>query len=135
MKRVEAIDEFLNQEKLAVVGASQDRSKTGNTVLRKLIQKGITAYPVNPNASEVEGIASFASVKDLPEGVGGIVLVVPPSVTDQVVQEALDCGIERIWMQPGAESEEAIKLCEQQGVQYVDNECIMFKMIHKPSIQ
>ena len=132
MEKKRAIDEFLQHDKIAVVGASNDRDKYGNKVFRRLVDRGLTVYPVNPQAFSVEGATSYPSLKDLPEQVDGIVLVVPPSVTDKIVQEALDIGIERIWMQPGAESEEAIKLCQEKGICYIDRECIMVKMINYP---
>jgi len=128
MEKIKNIDEFLNQDKIAVVGASTDRDKFGNKVFRKLQDQGLTVYPVNPSASSVEGAKSYPSLKDLPEKVDGIVLVVPPSVTEKIVQEALEMGIDRIWMQPGAESEEAVKLCQEKGICYIARECIMVKM-------
>ncbi len=128
MEKIKNIDEFLSQDIIAVVGASTDRDKFGNKVFRKLQDQGLTVYPVNPSASSVEGVTAYPSLKDLPEKVDGIVLVVPPSVTEKIVQEALDMGIERIWMQPGAESEEAVKLCQEKGICYIARECIMVKM-------
>ena len=47
------IDEFLNGAPHAVVGASQDRSKYGNKVLRAYLQTNRTVYPVNPTADAV----------------------------------------------------------------------------------
>lgn len=128
IEKIKNIDEFLIQEKIAVVGASSDSNKVGNKVFRKLLSRGFTVYPVNPFATSVEGVTSYPSLKDLPEKVDGIVLVVPPSVTDKIVQEALDLGIERIWMQPGAESEEAVKVCQEKGICYIARECIMTKL-------
>ncbi len=131
VEKKKAIDEFLRHDKIAVVGASTDRDKYGNKVFRRLQDKGLTVYPVNPQASSVEGVTAYPSLKDLPEQVDGIVLVVPPAVTDKIVQEALDLGIERIWMQPGAESEQALKLCREKDICYIDQECIMVKMIRR----
>jgi predicted CoA-binding protein len=41
------------------------------------------------------------------------------------VQEAAQAGIKRVWMQQGAESQEAIRFCEQNGMSTVHGECIM----------
>ena len=133
MEKIKAIEEFL-KHKLAVVGASNDRDKFGNKVFRRLRDKGLTVYPINPKTDSVEGVISYPSLKDLPEKVEGIILVVPPTVTDKIVREALDAGIERIWMQPGAESPEAVKICEEKGICYVDRECIMIKINERPTI-
>lgn len=128
MEKNKAIEEFLRHNKIAVVGASNDRDKYGNKVFRRLKNRGFTVYPVSPHSFSVEGTTSYPTLKDLPEQVDGIVLVVPPTVTHEIVQEALDLKIERIWMQPGTESEEAIKLCKEKDICYIDRECIMMKM-------
>lgn len=132
MEKIKAMDEFLKQDIIAVVGASNDRDKFGNKVFRRLKEKGLTVYPVNPKTDSVEGVKSYPTLKDLPEKVEGIVLVVPPAVTDKIVQEAFDAGIERIWMQPGAESPDAVKRCEEKGICYIDRECIMIKINERP---
>jgi len=50
---------------------------------------------------------------------------VPPAETEQVVQEAAAAGIRRVWMQQGAESEAAIRFCEEHGMSVVHGECIL----------
>jgi predicted CoA-binding protein len=42
-----------------------------------------------------------------------------------VVREAAEVGIPRVWMQQGSESEEAIRLCEENGISVVSGECIL----------
>jgi predicted CoA-binding protein len=54
-----------------------------------------------------------------------IVIVVPPRLTEQVVREAADRGIERVWMQPGAESASAVEYCETHGINVVSGRCIL----------
>ena len=51
----ERIERFLTGQVFAVVGASQDRSKYGNKVLRCYLQHGLKAYAVNPKETEIEG--------------------------------------------------------------------------------
>jgi predicted CoA-binding protein len=52
-------------------------------------------------------------------------IVVPPNVTEKVVQEAHRLGLNRVWMQPGAESETAIKWAEARGMEVVHDACAM----------
>jgi predicted CoA-binding protein len=119
------ITDFVNRHVWAVVGASQDRSKFGNRVFRSLRDAGYTVYAVNPKGGELEGTKVYPSLADLPQLPEVIDLVVPPSVTEQVVKEAHRLGLTRIWMQPGAESEAAITYCHEQGIQVVDGACAM----------
>jgi len=50
----EQVAEFLAGNSFAVVGASTDRQKYGNKVLRCYMDNGYTVYPINPKATEVE---------------------------------------------------------------------------------
>ena len=120
-----AVQDFLAQRTLAVVGASRDGKKFGNKVYKDLIRKGYQTYPVNPNAEEIEGQPCYPNLSALPEAVDGVVFVVPPAETEKVVREAAEVGIARVWMQQGSESEEAVRLCEENGISVVSGECIL----------
>lgn len=113
------IKEFLSGERFAVVGASKDRSKYGNKVLRAYQQAGKTVYPVHPKETEIEGLTAYPDLASLPESVDGISIITPPPVTESIVQQAIDAGIEHVWMQPGAESDDAIRAATDAGVRLI----------------
>jgi predicted CoA-binding protein len=115
----ERIAAFLAATSFAVVGASTDRSKYGNKVLRCYQQNGRTVYPVNPKAPEVEGLRAYPSLAALPAPVPAISIITPPAATEQVVREARAAGVKHVWMQPGAESDEAIRTAEAQGINVI----------------
>ena len=118
----ERIDKFLAGSPHAVVGASRDRAKYGNKVLRAYLQKGCKVYAVNPNVSEVEGLEAYPDLASLPELVHGISVITPPEVTERVVEQAAEAGIKNIWMQPGAESPEATNRAQQLGMNVIAGE-------------
>ncbi|MBD3276382.1 MAG: CoA-binding protein [Candidatus Marinimicrobia bacterium] len=118
------ITDFLQQRSLAVVGVSRSGKKFGNTVFRELRDKGYMVYPVNPLAPEVEGEPCYASVAKLPE-VTGAVVAVPKSETENVLREARTVGINKIWIQQGSETPEALKFCEENGMSVIHGECIL----------
>jgi predicted CoA-binding protein len=125
----ENIDVFLGSSSFGVVGASTDRSKYGNKVLRCYLQNGKTVIPVNPKEAQVEGIDAVKSVSDLPDEVKSISVITPPQVTEQVVNEAIRRGITSIWMQPGAENPVAVKTCMDAGINVIaDGSCILVVM-------
>ena len=119
------IDDFLSRKTLAVVGASRDGTKYGSIVYRNLKKTGYKVLAVNPNAMAVDGDPCFPRLGALPETPEGAVLVVPPEVSEQIVREAAAAGIRRVWMQPGAESEEAVRFCEKSGMTAIAGLCIM----------
>ena len=110
---------FLQGSHFAVAGASADRSKYGNRVLRAYLQNGMSVTPVNPHAGSIEGVRAVASLRDIGEPVHGLSVVTPPAVTEQVVEEAIRQKIGHIWMQPGAESEAAAATAEVAGLSVI----------------
>lgn len=115
----ERIEAFLESGTFAVVGASTDRAKYGNKVLRCYQQHGKKVYPINPKAPKVEGLKAYASLTALPVRVPAISVITPPAATEKVVHEAHGAGVKHIWMQPGAESEEAIRTAEALGMNVI----------------
>lgn len=123
------IDQFLQSPAFAVFGASSNRIKYGNKVLRCYLQQGKQVYPVNPHEELIEGQKVLRSVNDLPDTVQSISIITPPSVTEQIVIDAIKKGIKNIWMQPGAESERAIQNCEDHQINLIaGGPCILVIM-------
>ncbi len=117
-------DEFLDGGSIAVVGVSRKKG-FGNLAFRELKKKGFRVFPVNREATEVEGEKCYQSLADLPEKVGGVLAVVPPLETEALVADCAKLGIKRIWMQQGAESITAIQRCDENGIAVVDHACIL----------
>lgn len=123
------IQAFLSSDSFAVVGASADRSKYGNKVLRCYQQNGKRVVPINPRVLEVEGLHTYPSLAALPVPVQAISVITPPTTTEQVVREAHAAGVRHIWMQPGAESDEAIRTAELLGLNVIARgPCILVVM-------
>ncbi len=126
MSTQEKTEQFLRGDAFAVVGASQDRAKYGNKVLRAYLQQGRTVYPVNPKAAEVEGLPAFKRLSDLPSPVHGVSIITPPEETEGVVDEALALGVGHIWMQPGAESGPAVARAAAAGANVIAGDaCVL----------
>lgn len=115
----ERIEAFLASGPFAVVGASADRAKYGNKVLRCYQQHGKQVFPINPKAPEVEGLKAYPSLAALPVKVEAISVITPPAATEQVVRDAHAAGVKHVWMQPGAESDAAVRTAEALGLNVI----------------
>lgn len=113
------IDAFLAGEPFAVVGASTDRAKYGNKVLRVYMQNNKPVYPVNPRGGEIEGLKAYPDLASLPVKPHGVSIITPPPVTEKVVEQAVSLGIGHLWMQPGAESEAAVALALKNDINLI----------------
>lgn len=122
------IKEFLKKDNIfAVVGVSRDPNKYGRKVYLDLKQAGYKVYPINPNVKIIDGDKCYPSLKDLPEKPDVVDIVVPPEVTKKIVQECYTLGIDKIWMQPGSESEEAIRFCKERNMKVLHGVCVMIE--------
>lgn len=93
---------------VAVVGASSDRRKFGNKALRAFKAEGYLVIPVNPNEPEVEGMATYPSVLDVPERIDMATVYVQPDVALRLLPEFEQKQIGEIWINPGADSPELL---------------------------
>lgn len=119
------ITEFMAQKRFAVVGATDDPSKFGSQIFNNLRGRGYDVYPVNPRLKELDGVKCYPSVTELPVKVDVVDFVVPPEVTEAVLEECRRIGLERIWLQPGSESQAAIDYCNQNNMKVVHDVCVM----------
>ena len=133
MPERKTIDEFLAQRHVAFVGVSRDTKQFANAVYRQLRRNGRKLYPVNAAAggSPIEGDPAFQSLADVPDPVDGVIVMVPADSAADVVRQAVERGITRVWLHrgvgQGAVTAEAVKLCSDNGIAVVDGACpLMF---------
>jgi predicted CoA-binding protein len=101
---------------VAVVGASNDRSKFGNKALRAFQAEGYHVIPVNLTESTVEGLAAYPSVLDIPGTLDMATIYVPPQATLGLLDELQRKQVPEIWINPGAESDEVIAEARRRGL-------------------
>ena len=122
----EKIAAFLAVPAFGVAGASKNRDKYGNKVLRCYQMHGRKVVPVNPVETEIEGVTCVKAVSDLPPEVQSLSIITPPQITDKVVEQAIARGIRHLWMQPGAQSAAAIAAAEAAGIDVIaDGSCLL----------
>ncbi|MFC1903654.1 CoA-binding protein [Chloroflexota bacterium] len=121
----DSIKEFMSQKKFAIVGATDNPEKNGYRIFQNLRRRGYEVYPVNPRLEELDGVRCYPSLSDIPVTVDVVDFVVPPQVTEAVLKECKKLGFDRIWLQPGSESEAAIDFCHENNLKVVHDVCVM----------
>ncbi len=124
----ELIDDFLAQKRIAIVGVTRNEKGWGRTLYDAFKKRGYDTYAINP-ARAIPGLQCYARLRDLPMQVDAVLLAVPPNVTDQVVKEAAELGIRRVWMHrgagQGAVSQSAIDFCKDRNIAVIYGVCPM----------
>ncbi len=125
MNSAQDVQGFVAQKTIAMAGLSRDPKSFSSTVFRELANRGYRLLPVNPRAESINGVTCYPSLSALPEKVGGVLVFTPPAQTEAVVREAAKLGIQRLWIQQGAQSPEALELCRSKGLAAVSGQCIL----------
>lgn len=121
----EEIKKILEQSTtIAVVGLSDDPSKTSHMVSEAMQQKGYKIIPVNPNASAILGETSYASLKDVPVPIDIVNVFRRPEHTPPIAEEAVAVGAKILWLQLGISNEAAAKIASEGGLQIIMDRCI-----------
>jgi acyl-CoA synthetase (NDP forming) len=91
------LGEVLNPKYVAVVGASSNPVKVGNSVLKSLTSNSkLKVYPVNPKISEIDGLKVYPSISAIPSKIDLTVVAVPRDKVVPAVKESVDKGAKGI---------------------------------------
>src|SRR5665213_2694650 len=95
---VRAMNRIMRPDAVAVIGASSEEGKIGNSVMKNLVNGGYKGkiYPINPKADEILGYKAYASVKEIPGEVDVAVFAIPAKF---VAAALVECGEKKV---PGA---------------------------------
>jgi len=129
------VQDFLAQQKIAVVGVSDKRETGCNLAYRKFKAAGYAVSAVNPRLTVFDGDPSYPDLTSIPEKPEAVFILANPKVTLQIVQECVDLGIQHVWMhcvmgtKPGlgagstSVSPEAVRLCREHGIAVIPGAC------------
>ena len=107
---------FFELGSFAVVG-NTDLRPFPRITYRNLRDLGKTVFPVElGGARYVEGDEAFASVRELPEPVDGVIVELPRRAVLDVVQDVISQGIRNLWLHAGCDTPEVLQLCAERGV-------------------
>ncbi len=126
MTTKQILEDFMS---VAVVGMSKNPSKPANEVPMLLSRHGYRIIPINPSADEIEGMKAYKTIADVPNEIE-ILNVFRPSkealeITKQAAARKKEKGdIQVIWLQLGIVNDEAKKLAEENGIEFIQDKCM-----------
>lgn len=132
MKIADAATDFLACRRIAVTGVSRTPGSHGSNVVHdRLVERGYEVFPVNPNATEIDGKPAYPSLAAIPGGVEAVVIGTAPGRALDTMKEAVELGVGHVWMHrsidAGSVSDEATAYGREHGVHVIDGGCpLMF---------
>jgi hypothetical protein len=129
------VQDFLAQKQIAVVGVSDKRETGCNLAYRKFKESGYAVSAVNPRLTSFEGDPCYPDLKSIPEKPEAVFILTNPKVSEEIVQQCVDLGIQRVWMhclmgtKPGlvgsmtSVSQDAVRMCRENGIEVIPGSC------------
>lgn len=118
--------------KIALVWASNDTEKYGNKILKDLIKKGHTVYPINTKEDYIENIKAYKSLSEVNDDFEIVNFVVKPEITLQILEKNIEILRNKtIWCQPGASDDLVIDFLKNNFTHYITDSCIIIQDIKK----
>jgi len=129
------VKDFLAQKKIAVVGVSDKRETGCNAAYKRFKEAGYAVSAVNPRLEVFDGDPCYPDLKSIPEQPEAVFILTNPRITEQIVQQCVDLGIQRVWMhcmmgtKPGlaegmtSVSQDAVSLCKANGITVIPGAC------------
>ncbi len=122
----------MSHRTVAILGASENREKFGNKSVRAHLAEGFEVFPINPKATEVEGLKCYPSLKDLPvNSLDRISVYVPPKVGVQLLDEIAAANAKEVWFNPGSDSPDLIDRAREMGINVIQA-CSIVDVGHMP---
>ena len=108
---------------IAVVGASRDPNKAGGSVPAGLQARGFRIIPINPFAEILFGERVYRTLSEVPVQIDLVDVFRPASDAPEIARQAVAVGAKALWLQLDIRSEEARRIAEAAGLDYVEDEC------------
>jgi acetate---CoA ligase (ADP-forming) len=130
------LDAIFAPRSVAVVGASTIPGKVGHDIFVNILKGGYKGvlYPVNPNAEAIASVRAYPSIAEIPYALDLAMIIVPPKIAIQSVQEAIEKGVKGVvivsagFKEVGGEGLEIEKkimaICRDSGVRLVGPNCL-----------
>ncbi|SDQ95355.1 acetate--CoA ligase family protein [Thermostaphylospora chromogena] len=102
-----SMNRIFKPRSIAVIGASAESGKIGNSVMRNLINGGYRGhiYPINPKATEILGLPAYRSVRDVPGEIDVAIFAIPAAAVPAALEEVGAKGVAGAVMIPSGFAE------------------------------
>ena len=105
---------------IAIIGASDDRSKYGNKAVRAFRDQGWEVFPIHPTLADVEGIPAYSDLDAVPASrLDRVSFYVPPRIGLKLIDAVARKPVGEVWLNPGSESPELVARAEALGLNVI----------------
>jgi acyl-CoA synthetase (NDP forming) len=131
------IEEILHPNSIAVVGATQTKGWGGGGFVESLVEFNFKGkiYPVNPKYTEIMGLKTYPTLRDIPEQVDYVISSVPAAAVLEMLKDAAEMGVKTVHLFTARLSEtgrpeaveleqKILKLAIEYGIRLIGPNCM-----------
>ncbi len=107
-----------SRQRVVVLGASARRASYANMALQLLREKGHDVIPVNPNVSNINGMAVLGSVNEVSGPVDTLTLYVSARISSALIEQIVRLNPGRVIFNPGSENTELAAALQHAGIPF-----------------
>ena len=117
---------FISSRVIALVGASNNKEKDSNKVMRFLQRAGYKVIPVNPTSINnfIHGEKVYGSLTDIDQKVDIVDVFRPSKEAEDIANQTIKIGAQVLWLQLDVKSDKARDLVIKNKIYYISNKCI-----------
>lgn len=120
-------DILKSMKNIAVVGFSPNDTKASNQVGCYLIDMGFNVFPIYPKSGEIKGRKIYQSIDEISEKIDTIVMFRKAEFATELAKKAINLGVKNLWLQLGIVNDEAKKIAQDGGLNFIQDACIMIE--------
>ena len=89
---------FLEPESIAIIGASKDRRKPGNLILRNIVDGKFngTIHPINPGGGVIEELTAYTSISEAPTGIDMAIIILARQHVENALIQCVSAGVKSV---------------------------------------
>jgi len=116
---------FISSRVIALVGASNNKEKDSNKVMKFLQRAGYKVIPINPTYINnfINGEKVYGSVLDIEQKVDIVDVFRPSEEAEQIANQTIKIGASALWLQLDIQNDKAKDLVMKNKIYYIANKC------------
>ena len=116
---------FISSKVIALVGASNNKEKDSNKIMRFLQRAGYKVIPVNPTCINnfIHGEKVYGSLIDIDQKVDIVDVFRPSKEAEEIANQTIKIGAQALWLQLDIKNDKAKDLVMKNKIYYVANKC------------
>lgn len=123
---------FERTKNIAVIGMSKNPEKSAYSIPAYMKSVGYNVIPVNPTATEIEGVKCYATLAEVPEHIDLVSVFRPSADCSEVARQVIERhnakgDISTLWLQSGITNADAKKMAEDAGIDFVEDKCFFIE--------